>query len=61
MESDKPTIKPQSQLPEKLVLPLDAALFNSSPQDLASLKKSVSEDEEVIRVRVNEVQEECVL
>ena len=61
MVSDKPTIKPQSQIPEKLVLPLDPALFNPSPEALAFLKKSVSEHEEVIRVRVNEVQEECVL
>ena len=61
MVSDKPTIKPQSQIPEKLVLPLDPGLFNPYPEALAFLKKSVSEDEEVIRVRVNEVQEECVL
>ncbi|VDC06431.1 unnamed protein product [Peniophora sp. CBMAI 1063] len=59
MDTDKSTINPQSEIPEKLVLPLDPALFSPSPEALQFLKSSVAVDEEEIRRRVQQVQEEA--
>ncbi|KZV63373.1 hypothetical protein PENSPDRAFT_657361 [Peniophora sp. CONT] len=59
MTLDQPTIKPQTEIPQELVLPLDPEVFKPSLEALEFLKKTVSEDEEEIRAKVQEVQKEA--
>ncbi|VDC06430.1 unnamed protein product [Peniophora sp. CBMAI 1063] len=59
MALDEPTANPQNGVQKNLVPPLDPELFQPSPEALDFLKQTASKDEQELRSRVQEAQEEA--
>ena len=56
--TEEPAINPQVAIPKDRVAPLDPKLYDPTPETLVFLKDTVTSDEDELRARVEEVQNE---
>ena len=56
--TQEPAISPQVAIPKDRVAPLDPKLYDPTPEALVFLQDTVTSDEDELRARVEEVQNE---